>query len=181
MCLYEALLLRFVEDMDQDEISKAMEMPAGLQNLGNTCYMNATIQVILSFPIICVHHFTRFQASLMGYGCNFIIIAVPKNCSWASPGSHQVPRYLARIVYFWLAKINADFRLCVSWWWHWRWVLDSLPERPLCHHGQRLHYSTHHHASGDENNLENCQHFEYSENFETKFHFSHAQISNTPK
>ena len=45
-------------------------------------------------------------------------------------------------------QININFRLCVSWRRHWRRVTDSLPEGPLRHHGQGIHYSTHHHASG---------------------------------
>ena len=42
--------MKFVEDMTDDEISKALKLPAGLSNHGNTCYLNATLQCLGAIP-----------------------------------------------------------------------------------------------------------------------------------
>ncbi|XP_043277672.1 ubiquitin carboxyl-terminal hydrolase 14 [Venturia canescens] len=53
----------FMEDMSEAEIATSLDLPAGLTNLGNTCYLNATVQCLKTVP--------QLREALRGYSGGF--------------------------------------------------------------------------------------------------------------
>uniref|UniRef100_A0A7N8WKD9 Ubiquitin carboxyl-terminal hydrolase n=1 Tax=Mastacembelus armatus TaxID=205130 RepID=A0A7N8WKD9_9TELE len=59
----------FVEDMTEEQLASAMELPCGLTNLGNTCYMNATVQCLRSVPELRTS-LRKYSGALRSSGAN---------------------------------------------------------------------------------------------------------------
>ena len=89
--------IKFLEDMDEAEAAQLEgATPAGLQNLGNTCYMNSTLQVLRSVP--------ELQEELLRYADRYVRLT-----SGGISGANKIQRR-------WVVELGKPAQPVWPWW-----------------------------------------------------------------